>query len=154
MTINTQRLREAAQRVIEAFGADWYAPGDWQETNDPLPYCDAHHIAAASPTVVIGLLDALDAQTAEIAGLKSQVEMLEACAAGDAALTKGQQREIALLRGLLADYDRTRDAHDIPGIWDLDNAKGLAGQPCEWCALWREVKALAQEQGGSDGGQN
>lgn len=46
MTINTQKLREAAQRVIEAFGADWYAPGDWQETNDPLPYCDAHHIAA------------------------------------------------------------------------------------------------------------
>src|SRR5574340_252356 len=74
MTINTQKLREAAQRVIKAFDADWYAPGDWQETNDPLPYCDAHHIAAASPTVVIGLLDALDAQTAEIARLRDALE--------------------------------------------------------------------------------
>lgn len=77
------------------------------------------------------------------------------------------------IRTLLADYDRMRDAlvavvhqldgrrasrsdddapghsHQVSGIWDSDNGD-LAGKPCAWCALWREVKALVQEQGGSD----
>jgi hypothetical protein len=32
-------------------------------------------------------------------------------------------------------------AHDIPGIWDMDNGK-LAGKPCAWCATWAKAKAL------------
>lgn len=101
MTINTESIRDAAEVLDTLTSA--------LAVDHPL----RTRATARAKSCVSGLYsaaDTLDAQTAEIAGLKSQVEMLEACAAGDAALTKGQQREIALLRGLLADYDRMRDA--------------------------------------------
>lgn len=113
MTINAQKLRDLA--------------GD----------LETYNVMSRYPQGLLDAADALDAQSAEIAGLKSQVEMLEACAAGDAALTAGQQREIARLREaakMLADWAE----HEVGAEPDL--TPGLA----------EARAALAQEQGGSD----
>lgn len=114
MTINTQKLRDLASDL------------------------ETYNVMSRYPQGLLDAADALDAQSAEIAGLKSQVEMLEACAAGDAALTAGQQREIARLREaakMLADWAE----HEVGAEPDL--TPGLA----------EARAALAQGQGGSDG---
>lgn len=58
--------------------------------------------------------------------------------------------EIAALRVALANIfnklDRGEGApghlHDVAGIWDADNAPGVAGTKCEWCAQWDAARAL------------
>lgn len=72
MTIDTQKLREAAQAVIDDFGDAWYDAGDWKIMGDDRPpVVDEQFIEVATPTAVVGLIDALDSQTAEIARLKA-----------------------------------------------------------------------------------
>lgn len=36
-------------------------------------------------------------------------------------------------------------SHDAPGIWDDDNAPGVAGTSCDWCAKWERARALLAE---------
>lgn len=39
-------------------------------------------------------------------------------------------------------------AHDVSGIWDADNAPGVAGTQCEWCAQWEAARAALAIKGG------
>lgn len=32
--------------------------------------------------------------------------------------------------------------HEVPGVWDEDNGRELAGKPCEWCATWTLFREL------------
>lgn len=34
--------------------------------------------------------------------------------------------------------------HTIPGRWDDSDKPGIAGKPCEWCAMWVRFKRLAR----------
>lgn len=49
------------------------------------------------------------------------------------------------LAGIMARLDRGHNApghcHTVSGIWDSDNAPGIAGRPCEWCAHWQRARA-------------
>ncbi|MBW7896555.1 MAG: hypothetical protein H3C27_15715 [Opitutaceae bacterium] len=53
-----------------------------------------------------------------------------------------------LMRAVVEHFRRDGDGlvdapghcHDVPGAWDSDNG-ALAGKPCAWCALWKEVIA-------------
>ncbi len=56
------------------------------------------------------------------------------------------------LRAIFYKMDRKNGApghlHDVPGIWDADNAPGVAGTRCEWCAQWEAARtAIAKAAG-------
>lgn len=34
--------------------------------------------------------------------------------------------------------------HTIPGVWDDDNRKEIAGKPCKWCAAWSRMRGLVK----------
>lgn len=53
----------------------------------------------------------------------------------------------AVLAPVMAKLDTKIDApghmHQTPGVWDADISNGeRAGNPCEWCAQWAELRAL------------
>lgn len=101
MTINTQKLREAAQAVIDDLGTDWYYASDWNRPGkDLLPDCDVRHIVEASPAAVIDLLDIVDAANEQVAEYARIAEQTRAEA--DARI-EAQAAEIARLRGLVAE---------------------------------------------------
>lgn len=70
------------------------------------------------------------------------------------------QGEVSRLRGLLTAWyaEESRYSprqspghhHQIPGIWDSDNGD-LAGKPCAKCALWAEIKTIANLEPPTDG---
>lgn len=74
-----------------------------------------------------------------------------------AARIEALEAEKALFRQVFQHLDRRRrDApghnHDVAGVWNDDPSNGLeAGNLCEWCSLWSEVRAaLTPEQPHAD----
>lgn len=43
--------------------------------------------------------------------------------------------------------------HDVPGVWDSDNAPGIAGTRCEWCGQWERARALLSTHGATLSGR-
>jgi hypothetical protein len=70
------------------------------------------------------------------------------------------QGEVSRLRDLLTAWyaEESRysprqapgHAHQIRGVWDDDNGD-LAGKPCAKCALWAEIKKIANLEPPTDG---
>jgi len=124
-TIDTQKLRAAAQRVIDDSGDSWY---DADQMGDPialgLPEVDAQYIEAASPAAVAGLLDHIEALAAEVERLRHQVITCGVAARHpDADLTrtgsyagKWNSQQAEDVRALRADRDRLRAA--LGGLLD------------------------------------
>lgn len=80
--------------------------------------------------------------------LAAEVESPDGVA--NAAMSEAAER-LDLLFGMLesiADVlddcnpDAPGHCHSKQGIWDDDNKPAIAGKPCEWCALWRDIRAL------------
>jgi hypothetical protein len=70
---------------------------------------------------------------------------LDRTAAAQADLLKALQDIFAKLD---SDQGAPGHCHDVAGIWDADNAPGVAGTPCEWCAQWERARAaIAAAQG-------
>lgn len=112
------------------------------------------------------LLATIEAQAAEIERLRcveSELRTLPINMSLKVALGKcvdrveEQKAEIKRLRDMLRAVveqlsgrqirsigDAPGHSHDRPGIWDDDNSE-LSGQPCAWCALWKEAVALQRE---------
>ena len=63
--------------------SEWYELGDLTERNHPLPPIDAAFIAAASPAVVLGLLDRLAHMTEARDNARAEVERLTAIVNSD-----------------------------------------------------------------------
>lgn len=63
-----------------------------------------------------------------------------------------EREALDVLRMVVAYEDSRRGSNaDAPGhchmkrgIWDYGNVPELAGQPCEWCALWERARTLAR----------
>jgi hypothetical protein len=80
--------------------------------------------------------------------LMSAVEQINWLA--DRAATHEELREVlALLYSEIpkcAHDERSGNApghgHSVPGIWDDDNIRGLAGKSCAWCAVWNKAKEM------------
>lgn len=72
--------------------------------------------------------------------LKDEIE-----AEANARLIAAAPELLEALANIFAKLDRGGDApghsHDVRGIWDADNAPGVAGTPCEWCAQWEAARA-------------
>lgn len=110
-------------------------------------------IEAATPDVIVALLDKMDAMESENNRLRAELE----AAAAD-------KRDALAFRDLMAKVIREINhgeynhpyrgienapmhGHEVPGIWDSDNG-AKAGTPCAWCATWNAARAaLAQRQG-------
>lgn len=164
--IDTQNQSDIASRLrckypVGPIGDNGEPEFGWRDFSGPAPK------GMVLPTqIMLDAADTIDAQTAEIAGLKSQVEMLEACAAGDAALTEGQQREIALLREAqawrpveTAPKDgssvilRSRGGHIADGYWLQAAFNGCGAwiwpyvhsEPAHWMPLPAAPDALSGE---------
>jgi hypothetical protein len=49
------------------------------------------------------------------------------------------------LQNIMARLDEGVDApghlHDVPGVWDADNAPDKAGKRCDWCDQWNRARA-------------
>lgn len=75
----------------------------------------------------------------------SCVGNIQNAAALAAARIEALEAEKALFRQVFERLDQGRGpghCHAIPGIWDNDSSNGdKAGTPCDWCALWSEVRA-------------
>lgn len=52
-------------------------------------------------------------------------------------------------KGHSKDGNAPGHAHTVPGVWDADNKKGLAGKPCAWCALWNKATAALEKSKGN-----
>ena len=85
----------------------------------------------------IGLTEAyarIDALTKENAKLRAFAEELE----------RENKRAMYFLTMIRLQLDDDRPdgpghSHWQPGIWDRDNGD-MTGKPCEWCAMWRELR--------------
>ena len=72
--------------------SEWYELGDLTERNHPLPPIDAAFIAAASPAVVLGLLD-------RMTDLQNRLRRAESAIGGLAEVAEGSEQ--VRLRGKL-----------------------------------------------------
>ena len=64
---------------------------------------------------------------------------------------EGLESERNRLRYLLAEIcdeldhdqpDGPGHSHLVTGDWDNDNKPEIAGKPCSWCAIWREIREI------------
>lgn len=62
----------------------------------------------------------------------------------DQALLQEARDELSAIMARLdpGDGNAPGHGHKIPGIWDDDNSRELAGQPCHWCARWNQGRAF------------
>lgn len=118
MTIDTQKLRETAQRVISESGESWYCAdqmgGVWLASE--IPETDAMHIEAASPAAIVDLCDILDAaneQVAEYARIFDRIRA-EADAKIDALAAESERLRQACREAInLLGMDRPIDPTDV-----------------------------------------
>lgn len=111
-------------------------------------------VQSAAKTIMIGEAAELTRLRAEKAGEWVATKTLDSEREANAILTAEVERlkaDLAEARGALANIfaklDRGGDApghsHDVRGIWDADNAPGVAGTRCEWCAQWEAARAAS-----------
>lgn len=86
------------------------------------------------------------------AAILAAKEAADAIESLQAELVKTREQAEKMAEALEAVFDRLDHGlngpghgHLIAGVWDNDNAPGVAGTECSWCATWNEARqALAE----------